>query len=246
MTGLRTSRSAVADACVLTAYGLLDDSTYLPLRDAIVKAALDEPVSVVVDITALSVRNDAALAVFTSARWQVSEWPDIPIGLVCAHDYRLNALRHNAITRYVPVFPTVQLAVTDLAADALRRYRRRVRVELPPLTSSSARSRQLTAQWLTAWSRTDFITAVSVIGTELVEIALTKSDGPVALRLETDGSTMAVAVQFTRSASVVRREAVDGVVSELDLIAASCRVWGSHSGADGDIVWAVLGPENRF
>ena len=110
---------------MLTIDGLLDATTYVPLRDAIVKAALDEPLAVIIDVNRLTVRDDPAWAVFTSARWQVAEWPDIPIGMVCAHDHGQNALRRNGITRYVPVYHDVECAITELAADGLRRYRRR-------------------------------------------------------------------------------------------------------------------------
>jgi hypothetical protein len=245
-SGLRITRGAVADACVLTVRGVLGHLTYLPLRDAIVKAALDEPAAVVVEITDLRINDDPALSVFTSARWQVSEWPDTPIGLVSTRADRLKALRHSVVARYVPAYPSLQEAVADLAADASRRYRRRVRAELPALKSSAARSRKLTGEWLTAWGRPDFTAAVSVVATELVEMALAETDGPIALRLDTDGSTVTVALQFSRSATVVRQKSTGDTVSELDLIAGNCRVWGSHIGAAGDTVWVVLGPEHRF
>jgi hypothetical protein len=232
---------------VLTVEGVLGDATYLPLRDAIVKAALDEPNAVVVDITGLVVRDDPAWAVFTSARLQVSEWPDTPIGLVCADDKGQNALRRNGITRYVPVYPTLQAAVIDLAADAARRYRRRERAVLPAMKTSTAQCRQFTTQWLAAWARTDFSHAVSIVATELVEIALADADGPVVLRLETDGSTITVAVQHSgpAKAKTVRRKSHGGKITGMDLIAANCRVWGTHTSATGTTVWVVLGPENR-
>lgn len=245
-SGLRIVRSALENASVLTVRGVLGHQTYLPLRDAIVKAALDEPAAVVVEITDLRINDDPAMSVFTNARWQVSEWPDTPIGLVCARADRLKTLRHSAVTSYVPAYPSLHEAVADLAADASRRYRRRVRAELPAVKSSTARSRKLAAEWLTAWGRSDFTGAVSVVATELVEMALAQTDGPIALRLETDGSTITVALQFSRSAAVVRQKSRDDTVSELDLIAGSCRVWGSHMGAACDTVWVVLGPENRF
>jgi len=122
---LRITVSAIDDTRVLTIHGLLDEPTYVPLRDAIVKAALDEPLAVIIDVNRLTVRDDPAWAVFTSARWQVAEWPDVAIGMVCAHDHGQNALRRNGITRYVPVYQDVESAITELAADGLRRYRRR-------------------------------------------------------------------------------------------------------------------------
>jgi hypothetical protein len=70
------------------------------------------------------------------------------------------------------VFPTLECAITELPADGLRRYRRRVRAELPATKTSIHRGRQLVAQWLTAWSRVDFIHAVSIVATELLEMAV--------------------------------------------------------------------------
>jgi hypothetical protein len=243
---LRIKASVVANACVLTLDGVLDETTYVPLRDTIVKAALDEPAAVIVDVTALVVRDEAAWAVFTGARWQVAEWPDVPIGLVCAHDQGQNAVRRNGITRYVPVYPTLQSAVTELPADALRRYRRRAQATLPAMKSSASRCRTLTSQWLTAWSRTDFIHAVSIVVTELVEMALAYTNSPFSLRLETDGSTVAVAVQHLGILKTIRRESHDDNVSELELVAANSRVWGNYTSSAGNTVWAVVGPENRF
>lgn len=243
---LRIRAAAVAGACVLTIDGVLDETTYVPLREAVVKAALDEPRAVIVDVNSLVVRDEAAWAVFTSARWQVAEWPDVLIGLVCDHDQGQNALRRNGITRYVPVYPTLRSAVTELPADALRRYRRRARATLPATKNSARRCRTLTSQWLTAWSRTDFIHAVSIVVTELVEMVLTDTINPFSLRLETDGSTVAVAVQHLGILKPIRRESRDDNVSGLELVAANSRVWGNYASAAGTTVWAVVGPENRF
>lgn len=242
---LRITASTVTDARLLTIDGVLDDTTYVPLRDAVVKAALDEPRAVIIDVTRLVVRDDPAWAVFTSARWEVSDWPDIPIGLVCANDQGKNGLRRNGVTRYVPVYPTLQSAVAELSADELRRYRRRVRATLPAMKSSTRRCRELTAEWLTAWSRSDFIHAVSLVATELVEMTLAATGSPFVLRLETDGSTVAVAVQHVGSAEATRREPIGDAVCGLDLVAASSRVWGTYTTAAGNTVWAVVGPENR-
>ncbi len=243
---MRISASAVADTRVLTVDGLLDATTYVSLRDAIVKAALDEPSAVIVDVNGLTVRDDSAWAVFTSARWQVAEWLDIPIGLVCDADQGRNALHRNGITRYVPVYATVRSAIAQLAAHGLRRYRRRAAASLPAVQSSVHRSRDLVAQWLTAWSRTDFIHAVSVVASELVEVVLADAGSDLALRLETTGSTVAVAVQYAGMAEPPHRESSGDAVSGLDLVAASSRVWGSYVSAAGTTIWAVVGPENRF
>lgn len=243
---LRITAFPVEDSRVLTIDGLLDATTYVPLREAIVKAALDEPLALIIDVNGLTVRDDPAWSVFTNASWQVAEWPDIPIGMVCAHDQGQNALRRNGITRYVPLYPTVDSATTEMAADGPRRYRLRVRASLPAAKSSIHQSRELVAEALTAWSRPDFIHAVSVVATELVEMALADSRSALSLRVETNGSTVAVAVQHVDIENAGRRKSIGETVSGLDLVVANSRVWGSYTSAAGNTVWAVVGPENRF
>lgn len=93
----------VGTACLLTVEGVLDSSTYLKLRDAIIKAALDEPRVVLIDVNGLDVPAVSAWAVFTSARWHVSTWPDIPVVLICGQTRRRTAIAGTGVTRYVPV-----------------------------------------------------------------------------------------------------------------------------------------------
>jgi anti-anti-sigma regulatory factor len=243
---LQVSVTDVGDACVLTLDGALDATTYVPIRETIIKAVLDEPRVVVINVSGLSAREEAAWAVFTSARWQIGEWPDVPIALVCAHGQGRNALQRNGITRYVPVYATLESALTELSADGLRRYRRRARASLPSRRSSIRGCRELTEQWLTAWSRSDFIHVVATVATELVEAVLVDTDRDFALRLETDGSTISVVVQHGGIANPVPRKSDLYNVSGLDLVAANSRAWGSYAASTGNTVWAVVGPENRF
>ena len=98
-------------ACLLTVAGVLDSSTYLELRNSVIKAALDQRGAVLVDVSALDVPAPSAWSVFTSARWHVSTWPDVPIILVCGHANGRTAIVRNGVARYVPVYPTVEAAL---------------------------------------------------------------------------------------------------------------------------------------
>ena len=245
---LTLSTASVSDNCVLTADGVLDTTTYLPLRDAIVKAALDQPLAVVIDVTTLSVPAPSAWAVFTSARWHVSEWPGVPVALVCRHVDGRDTIHRNGITRYVPVFASVESAVEDLARAGNHRYRQRALAELPAAASSLRRSRDLIREWLTGWSKTDFVPVVSVVATVLVENALAHTGAPVVVRLEAGGDTVAVAVRDSGTALASRREPADRTegITGLELVAALSRAWGNAPDPMGKTVWAVIGPENRL
>jgi hypothetical protein len=243
---LRVGFTDIGAVRVLTLAGVLDATTYAPIRDSIVRAALEEPDSVVIDVTDLSVREDPAWAVFTSARWQIVEWPNVPLAMVCAHGHGRNAARRNGVTRHVPMHPNLESALAELSADGLTRYRRRSRASLPSQQSSIRRCRELTTGWLTEWARSDFIYVVSTVATELVEAALAETNRDFALRLETDGSTVSVAIQHVGVVNAVRRKSARDNVSGLDLVVANSRAWGNYTTSAGNTVWAVVGPENRF
>ncbi|PQM46682.1 hypothetical protein C1Y40_03119 [Mycobacterium talmoniae] len=245
---LTVSADTVGLACLLTVHGVLDSSTYLQLRDSVIKAALDEPSAVLVDVAALEVPSLSAWSVFTSARWHVSTWPDVPIVLVCPNTTVSRAIIRNGIARYVPVLPTVAAALHRVANSA-EPHRRRASAELPATPASLHRSRKLVTEWLTTWSRAELIPAAKVIVDVLVENVLRHTDSSPVLVLETTGSTVTIAVQDASCTPAVRREmpteGADGV-SGLAVVAALSRNWASTPTPSGKTVWAVIGPENQL
>jgi hypothetical protein len=235
-------------SCVLVTEGVLDGSTYLGLRDAVVKAALAEPRGVIVDVTALLVPASSAWSVFTSARWHVSTWPDVPVLLVCAHGEGREAIRRSGITRYVPVLADVSAAVHALD-DRSQPTRRRARAELAPVYGSLRYSRRLVHDWLTVWSLRELIPVAATVTTVFVENALVHTASAPVLILENSGDLVTIAVEDTSAAVPQRREdpllGAD-IVSGLAIVAALCRRWGSSSTPNGKTVWAIIGPENRL
>jgi hypothetical protein len=232
---------------VILASGELDSSTYTVLRDAIVKAALDEPDAVVVDVSALHVPSPSALSVFTSARWHVSVWPDVPILLVCADADLMRAIRARAVTRYVPAYPTLAEALAA-APETRSRIRRRARAELAADNStSSGLACAFVSEWLTAWDQAALIPTASTVATIFVANVLAHTDSAPALILEHEGDRLTVAVADSTKQPAMRHEhPVRGaeVVSGLAIVAALARAWGSTPTATGKTVWAVIGPEN--
>jgi hypothetical protein len=233
---------------VLFASGVLDGATYHRLRDSVVKAALGEPRAVIVDVTALMVPAASAWSVFTSARWHVSTWPDVPVLLVCAHGEGRKAIQCSGITRYVPVHTDVGAAVLALD-DRSRPTRRRARAELAPVDGSLKRSRRLVSDWLSVWSLDDLIPVAATVTTVFVENALIHTVGAPVLIVENCGELVTVAVEDTSAAVPQRREdpllGAD-IVSGLAIVAALSRRWGSSSTPNGKTVWAIIGPENRL
>lgn len=226
--------------------GVLDGLSYHTVRDIMVKAALDQPRVVIVDVNELRVPDASAWSAFTSARWLVSTWPDVPIMLICASDEVRDVIHGLGITRYVPVFATLREAVQSMGS-AVPPPRHRARADLPPHVSSVIDAQRLVGGWLSGWSCPAMIPVAAVIATALVENVLRHTDSSPTLRVEYDGELVTVAVADASPALAQRNEdAAHSVsrISGLAIVAALTRGWGNLPTPAGKTVWAVVGPEN--
>lgn len=232
---------------VLTIAGTLDSTTYHQIRDNVIKAALDEPPAVIVDVTDLHAPAVSAWAAFTSARWHVSAWPDVPVVLVCHHAEGRAAIRRSGITRYVPVHADESAAARSV--DEPHALRRRVRAVIHPGPGCLGYARTLLTQWLAVWDRSDMALTAGTVATILIENTLEHTAGTPTLILEAveDRATVAVSDESTKPAAR-QEDSVAGAhtVSGLAIVSALSRCWGNSPTAGGKTVWAVLGPENRL
>jgi hypothetical protein len=241
------SEAVAATVRLLTARGTLDSATYRTLRDHIIKAALEEPKAVVVDVTHLDVPAESAWVVFTSARWHVSKWPEVPIMLVCEHSAGRSAIARNGVTRYVPVYPSTRAAIHAASVTGLPPLRRRARAQLRAELASLSRARELVDGWLNAWSQPELIGVAKVVVTTFVENALQHTQSDPVVRLEFDGVAVTVAVEDTSHIPAGPREGPKPrAPSGLHIVSALCRAWGNAPTSSGKTVWAVIGPENRL
>ncbi|MEZ0351063.1 STAS domain-containing protein [Mycobacterium sp. pR1184] len=235
------------DVAVMTSGGVLDGTTYRTLRDAVIKAALDEPRAVIVDVNQLSVPAVSAWSVFTSARWHVSTWPDVPILLVCGSLRSRRAITANGVSRYVPVYGDQQAAV-DAALDRSCDGRRRARTQLPARAVSVGLARALIAEWLTGWAQSHLIPVAGTVGTVFVENVLDHTDSAPVLIVESYRDTVTVAVEddSPEPAGRLETEAGTRTLSGLSIVSALCRAWGSTPTSSGKTVWALVGRENEL
>lgn len=102
---------------VLSVEGAIDSTNCAALRDAIIKATLDEPSAVVVNVSALQVPDEASWSIFVSARWQVDTPQHVPILLVCASRAGRELITRTGVTRFMPVYPTEKRAIKPSAGS---------------------------------------------------------------------------------------------------------------------------------
>lgn len=246
---LTISVTTQGEISLLIVDGVLDSSTYREVRDTVIKAALAEPRAVIVNVSKLKVPTESAWSVFTSARWHVCVWPDIPVLLVCDHEPGRKSLWHNGIHRYVPVHPTIDAAYATVLGDRMSSLRRRARAQLPAVHSSVRRSRELVTDWLLGWSLTRYIPVTCVVTDVLVENVLEHTLSAPTLILENKGDTVTVAVEDESSAPAARREDPyrgGAKLSGLAMVAAIAQSWGCTPTSTGKAIWAVIGPESCF
>lgn len=246
---LSVSVTSRGEMSLLTIDGVLDSSTYREVRDTVIKAALAEPRAVLVNVSKLKVPTESAWSVFTSARWHVCVWPDVPVLLICNHLAGRNSLRRNGIHHYIPVCSTLDEACTMVIADRMSPLRRRARAQLPAVHSSVRRSRELVTDWLLSWSLTEYIPVASVVADALVENVLDHTFSSPKLILESRGDTVTVAVEDESREPAVRHEDPyrgGSRLSGLALVTSIARTWGCTPTTTGKAVWALIGPESCF
>lgn len=239
----RTENSVV----LLTAEGVLEASNSAELRDAIMKATVDLPSAVIVDVTSLQVPDHTAWLVFLGARWHVDTRPDVPIMLVSSNRVAREAITSKGVARFMPVYPTEKAAVK--AVDRLtRRKVRHAQAKLPANLTSLRESRQLVREWLTNWSKPGLIPVALVVVNVFIENVLEHTGSEPVMRVECDGPTATIAVADASTAPAVPLasppKGID--VSGLAIVDALSRAWGSTPTASGKTVWAVIGPENQL
>jgi STAS domain-containing protein len=244
---LAVSADAAGTVCLLTVEGVLDSSTYLTLRNAIIKAALDGPRAVLVDVDALDVPASSAWSVFTSARWHVRTWPDVPIILLCGDAPRRRAIARNGVTRHVPVHATIDPALAAVSDG--HHARRRARIELPASLASLRRARESVSEWLCEWSHEELVPVATVVVNVFIENVLQHTTSAPVLILESENDAVYISVKDESSTPAARHEDPcrgGERVSGLAIVASVCRAWGSTPIPSGKMVWGVIGPENRL
>lgn len=247
-SGVVVAMDRHGDSAVLRADGVLDSSTYRSLRDSVIKAALDEPKAVIVDVDRLAVPSPSAWSVFTSARWHVNIWPDVPVMLVASDIRDRRAIARCGVSRYVPVHATCHAAL--LAADDVSWHsRRRGRAELPRSRAGIRLARARVDEWLTAWSCDRLVPVASTVATVFIENVPEHTDSAPVLIMESCQDTVTVAVEDGSHRPAVRHEdkaSGADIVSGLAIVSVLCRAWGSTPTSSGKTVWALVGSENRL
>jgi anti-sigma regulatory factor (Ser/Thr protein kinase) len=239
-TKLEIHRAYQDDAVLIAPSGVLELSTYGQLRDALLKSALEIPKAVIVDVGSLFVPTDATLAVFSSVWMQVSEWPGVPIVLVASRELDRRRLERSAITRFIPLYPSL---IEALRAIGEPPPRRRSLLELPYDPASAGLARRFVEMTCVRWGCTDLLVDAALVANELVENAVRHAHSEARIRLELREGLLTVAVydDDPMPVQLVEPDLAEAVHLGLLLVAQLSSTWNcAPTLTGGKVVWAVL------
>jgi anti-anti-sigma factor len=238
LTSITQGRTGVT---VLRLTGMLDVHNYPQVRDSVMKAALEAGPALIVDIDGLRACDDRVWTVFTSARWDIQQLPEVALALVCGDPVVQRRLRDLSVAQHLPVYPSVA-AAADAIADGDCRYRHRARERFGPHSFSVNSALMFVRDHLVAWSMRDKIAVASTVISVFAENALSHTRSGFDIRLEGTTDEIFIAVSDASPALAVRRERPLGSCpAGLDIVAALCRRWGNTPTATGKTVWARIG-----
>ncbi|MBP2181783.1 STAS domain-containing protein [Amycolatopsis magusensis] len=237
---LSISVAEQAGCRVVAVSGELTITAYPELRDVMLKCAVEQPSAVIVDIEELRVATPSLVSVFAQVSMRLSDWPGVPVLLVAGEEASRRLFEHTPVPRFVPVFPTVDDAVGG-STDRLQR--RRAKLTLPRLISTTRQAREFTRHITEYWLPGNEVVADAVVvANELVDNVLVHTQSEPALRLELRADLLSVAVGDLSPDPALIREGKGG--NGLVVVAQLAKVWGSSPAmAEGKVVWAVLDTE---
>lgn len=232
---------------VLTVDGVLDGANSTALRDRLIKATLDEPSAVVVNVSGLKLTAEPAWSTFLGVYWQIGSAPHVPIVFVCTNRATREAITGSGVAHFMPVYSSEKAAMKALGQNS-RRAVRRADAQLPADLTSLRESRRLVREWLTTWSQPKLIPVALVVVNVFVENVLEHTANVPVMRIEAQGTTATIAVSDASNTPATRLPSPDkGIdVSGLAIVDALSRTWGSTPTPSGKTVWAVIGPENQL
>jgi anti-anti-sigma regulatory factor len=237
---LTVDHRSLQGATVVTPHGCLDVVTYARLRDALLKCAAEAPDALVVELGHLDVDRTSALSLFPTVWMRISAWPGIPLFLTAPHPELAERLRHSAVPRFVPCYPS-----TAAALDAFSRPppRCRAEIELPNSPSSARWARVWVAAQLLEFGITGCRDVAVQVASELVgNVAQhTRSGCRLRLELHPAGLSVAVSDDDVHSAVVAPFTTPLSRGRGLAVVEALARAWGhTPRFGGGKVVWAVV------
>jgi anti-anti-sigma factor len=232
------------DGCIVLALsGDLDIAAAPQVQRAVLKCLAEQPDAVICDLTNVHRIDPVCATVFAAiAHRPTSPWPDTSLLLCCLRPAVAVVLRQHGVPRILPIYHTLDEAVTHARSRPLF-LRERLRL-VPTLEAID------TAQWFVGQvcqrRQLDELAGIaqSVIGEVTADAVLYEPIGidVIELRVELRATGLLLAVHGAPSRPTTTEADRHGDPgSGLELVRRVAQAWGVRQRADGGrVVWCVL------
>jgi anti-anti-sigma factor len=238
MTGITCHLERDFPVTVIRLEGMLDHSRVATVRSVLLKCLDDHPVAVVVDLSNLTVTDDATLALFPALARRAARWKKVQLVLCAPAPGTAAALERLGISRRVPVYAGRQEALSSTARPpANRRFRKR----FLPIPQAGAQSRVLVRERCAAWGVEDVSEDAQIVVTELVSNAVEHAGTALDVVASLRGDYLHLAVHDGDPTPPRRKRRPRGARGRgLQLVESVAASWGSLLEDGGKVVWATL------
>lgn len=218
------------DTVLVSPTGRLDLSTYVELRDGLLKQAAEQPSALVVELTdAFEIGSDTLASVFATVCMRIAPWSGVRLMLVPTTRRHRAMLERTGVARFVHT----HRSVTDARQQPLRRCRDEVQLPHDPTAANLAR--QFVLRACGRWHVAEQTVSAVLIAGELVENAVKHTASPPTLRVEHFGTHLVLTVRDGEPWQMTRPGRGTALLERL------ATTWGRAGTLDGGkLVWAAL------
>jgi anti-anti-sigma regulatory factor/anti-sigma regulatory factor (Ser/Thr protein kinase) len=224
---------------VVTVRGRFDLDDTPRFRTALLKCLAEQPRALLVDLSAMELGEDTALALFTAVTRQAGRWPGAPI-LLCGPAPHVAELLGRGGYGGVAVRPGVEQARREVAAGTVAPPSLSDR--LLPIAGAVRLARDVVTEACRTWALPELVGPASLVVSELVANGVEHAGTMMTVQITRRTRHVYVAVRDSSAAEPVINRA--GGLAErgrgLMLVDAVAAQWGWLPTEDGKIVWAAL------
>jgi anti-anti-sigma regulatory factor len=215
---------------IVTVRGCLDLPGAPRLQTALLNCLAEQPDALLLDLSGMQLRDEAALSLFPAVARQNARWPGTPL-LICGSPPA--PLEHAGFGVYASL-AEARLVVAE-AVPAISD-------QILPVSGAARHARDLATEACAAWDLPDLVGPAALVVSELVSNAVEHAGTMITVRLTRRPGCLQIAVRDGSADEPVERPAAEAAERGrgLLLVRTAAAHWGWLPWQDGKVVWATL------
>lgn len=241
---MRTVAATARPYALVRLVGTLEPTAAEPVRAALLTFLADQPTAVVVDLSALSAPDPAALALFAAAAREAARWAISELVICAPPPPMLGGRWYDPELTLAGSLAETGRRLAELSPTAAHS----AHLALAPVPGSARRARELVTDRCRRWDVDELGEPARIAATEMINNVVAHAGTAMELRLRFHDNVLHLAVRDhspTPPTYAGPASATSPGGRGLQLIDTVTRQWGASALADGKVVWAMLHPEDE-